>query len=286
MPTDMPEREFIEKAEDLVTRLRDVQTCRISSDGKGSISEIHVVATSDRPAKMIARDVETCLKAELACEIDYRKIGVVLIDPPREAARPQPALVEEDPPPIDLTDVVDDAVDDRFAETGERPFRVVAGDAPAAGQAPEAGDAPRLEFLENDVRPVFEGLTINLGGDRVDVEVRLSRSDLEVVGCLGGPRRGGPDYGTIAGATLHALVELLDEDFDLCLSGIDEVVVAGRQTIFAVVDVVDGRSVRPYAGCAFTGRDPNEAVVLAVLDAVNRPFCRWRPKREIHYTIR
>ena len=279
MPSNVPNGEFIEKAEDLVTRLRDVQTCRITTDERGAITEIHVVATSDRPAKMIARDVETCLKAELDCEIDYRKIGVVLIEAPMESERPRPVVVDpgpagDDPPP---------AAEDLPRSTPssfERPFHVIAGE----GAAAEA--APRLEFLESDVRPVFDGLTLSVGGDRVDAEVRLSRSDLDVTGCLGGPRRGGPPWETIAGAALHALLELLDEPFQLALSAIEETTVAGRRVIVAVVDVIEGRTARSLAGCAFTGRDPNEAVVLAVLDAVNRPFSRWRTKREIHYTIR
>lgn len=280
MPSKMPNREFIEKAEDLVTRLRDVQTCRISTDASGKMSEIHVVATSDRPAKMIARDVETCLKAELECDVDYRKIGVVLIDPPAEAARSRPVVVDaaagEDDPPETADDEPPAA-----PSPPDRRFDVIGGELSTAEEL-----LPRLEFLEHDVRPVFDGLTLTLGADSVDAEVKLSRSDIDVVGCLGGPRRSGPAWETIAGATLHALVELLDESFELSLAGIEERTVAGKAVIVAVVDVIEGRSVRSFAGCAFTGRDPNEAVVLAVLDAVNRPFCRWRTKREIHYTIR
>ena len=90
---------------------------------------------------------------------------------------------------------------------------------------------------------------------------------------------------TIAEATIHALTELLDEDFHLCLSGIEEVELAGREALVAAVELLEGRSVRCFSGIAFVGRDVNEAVVLAVLDAVNRPFGRWKTRREAHYRI-
>ena len=57
------EREIVYRAEDLILRLRDVRSSRIITDETGAISEIHVVASSDRSPKMIARDVETALKA-------------------------------------------------------------------------------------------------------------------------------------------------------------------------------------------------------------------------------
>ena len=84
----------------------------------------------------------------------------------------------------------------------------------------------------------------------------------------------------------HALSELLDEKFDLCLSGIEEVELSGNRALVAAVESIDGRVLRNFSGCAFIGRDSNEATVMAVLDAVNRPFGRWRSRREIHYRIR
>jgi hypothetical protein len=316
-----PDRETIERAEDLILRLRDVQSCKIHTDETGRISEIHVVAASDRHPKMIARDVETCLKAELGLWIDYRKIGVVLID------------IKKETDPVKRKRMEDaDAVVDRIFQagsteetkrtgpgTGFKPSSAdsgkYAGDPAGRGAGGQAGgssaaddgkddpestvqgtdwkaverggaEQPRLDFLEQDVRVRFKGLSLSLDEERVDVEVRLEKSGLEVTGCKGDIRKSGPLYEVIAGAAIHALTELLDEKFHLCLSGIEEVKVLGQDALFAVVDQVDGRVVRRFMGCVCVGRDPNEAAVLTVLDAVNRAFGRWKSRKEVHYRIR
>jgi hypothetical protein len=112
------EREIVYKAEDLILRLRDVRSCRIITDETGAISEIHVVASSDRPPKFIARDVETALKAELGLEVDYRKIGVVMMDP-GGAGEDEPTPDEKPFTSIDGGSVsTDELVDERFAEAG------------------------------------------------------------------------------------------------------------------------------------------------------------------------
>ncbi len=314
---DRPNREMIERAEDLILRLRDIHSCRISTDETGAVSEVHVVAATERSPKMIARDVETCLKAELNLDIDYRKIGVVIIDPMKEtdpAKRLQESAVETVPVGDDTTDRI---VEERFAELagvdGEPPIDEAAavetepmetvsvreaavekeltrvpdhGARPGEGGAPPVEGGAALEFLEEDVRVRFAGLRLGIEETRVDAEVKLEKNGLEVVGCLGGFRTSGPMYETIAGATVHALTELLDERFHLCLSTVKEIEVSGSKVLLAVVDVIDGRAVRSFAGCVFVGRDANEAAVLAVLDALNRPSGRWKSRTEIHYRIR
>jgi hypothetical protein len=241
---DSPNKDLIERAEDLILRLRDIQSCKIVADEEGNITEIHVVAMSDRPPKMIARDIETCLNAQLGLSIDYRKIGVVLVDPAKA-----------------------------IGKTSETQWR-------------EEGPRGRLEFLEQDVRIRFTGLRLSIDDDRIDVEVKLDKSGLEVVGSQGDLRHAGRLHETIAGAALHAITELLDENIRLCLSTISEVEVHGRTALLAVVDAVQGRAVTSFVGCALVGRDPNESAVLAVLDALNRPLGKWKLRTEIHYTIR
>ncbi|MDH3217208.1 MAG: hypothetical protein OEN01_13145, partial [Candidatus Krumholzibacteria bacterium] len=57
--------DIIARAEAVVGKIHGVSSCRISTDDAGEISEVHVVATAKKPAKLIARDVETCLMAEM-----------------------------------------------------------------------------------------------------------------------------------------------------------------------------------------------------------------------------
>lgn len=259
MLDETPERELIDRAEALITRLRDIQSCRITTDETGQLTEIHVVACTSRSPKLIARDVESCLRAELGLYVDYRKIGVVIIDARKDLhplrRRTDRAEHEETEPAEAETHPADEQV-------------------------------TRLEFLEQDMRVRFKGLTLTLGEGSFDIEVCLEKSGIEVLGSLGDQKLGEPIQQSIARATVHALSELLDEGFNLCLSGIEEITIRGRTALMATVDVVSGRDAQGYVGCVFTGRDPNEAAALAVLDALNRPLGRWKSRQEIHYTIR
>ena len=307
------EREIVYRAEDLILRLRDVRSCRIITDETGAISEIHVVASSDRPPKMIARDVETALKAELDLDVDYRKIGVVLMDPVRgdEVGREEPSPEER---PFRDTDgepvLTDELVDDRFIEVepdvepevAPEPFidrrkpaappepvtttiHIPLPEIKAEEETPDiAGNG--LELLEDSTRIGFRGLNLSMEENAIRAEVRLKSNGLEVIGCVDECCGNRPVFETIAAAAVEALVELLDENFHLCLSEVRELEITGRKALVAVVDMIRGRDSSSFSGCAFVGRDSGEAAVMAVLDAVNRPFGRWKSRREIHYRIR
>ena len=259
MIDETPGRELIDRAEALIMRLRDIQSCRITTDETGQITEIHVVACTNRSPKLIARDVESCLRAELGLYVDYRKIGVVIIDL-RKELHPQRRYT--------------DGIEHEGTEAAE------------AMVHPVDEQETQLEFLEQDMRVRFKGLTLTLGEGSYDIEVRLEKSGIEVLGSIGDLKLGESIQESIARATVHALSELLDEGFNLCLSGIEEVTIRGRIALMAMVDVVSGRKAQGYVGCVFTGRDPNEAAALSVLDALNRPIGRWKSRQEIHYTIR
>jgi hypothetical protein len=295
---DSPGREFVVRAEDAILRLRDVHSCSITTDETGRISEVHVVASTDRTPKMIARDVETILKAEFGIDIDYRKIGVVLInslaDTPAPEAGTETAEQDRAPTPSreesDRPQPVPHDREHAAGVPGGGGSASLDGGAEASG-SPDGGGkmeapGPRLEFLEEDARIRFTGLTRTITDDHIDISVTLEKSGIEAIGCLAAVRGGGPPHRTIAEAALHALMELVDEQFTLTLGGVGEASIAGTDAVVAVVELVDGRTVRRYVGCVRIGHDAEEAVVLAVLDAVNRPFGRWKTRTEIHYTIR
>ena len=300
MLEDKPNKDIIERAEDLILRLREVQSARIYADEQGNISEIHVVAVTDRAPKLIARDVESCLKATLGLTIDYRKIGVVVIDPAKDAFAPASPMaplrtararrvsryrsrariddrLAEDPSPWNgaagRPGGGSTTCPARTARTAERSDELpswLGDDSPKPAESPRAPQA-LLEFLETDARVRFKGLRVAIEEDRVDVEVRLARGTLVVIGSQGDFRFRGRLAETIAGATLHAISELLDENIRLHLSGIEEVNLGSRMAHCAVVSAIVDRSAVSYVGCAIIGEERNEGAVLAVLDALNRP---------------
>jgi len=308
---DIPNKDLIERAENLIIRLREVQSCRIYTDESGNITEVHAVAVTDRAPKLIARDVETCLKASLGLVVDYRKIGVVVIDPKKNTIAKVKAEVgigdrrmpdapagagsghvsgigsaheadDDDFPVIDLEELIDTKFDSPQARhAAPAPFAFPATSAAPASSEPLPPPAPEVSS-----RVAFKGLRVNIEDSRVDIEVRLAKGPLVVTGSQGDYRFGGKLPETIAGATLHAISELLDEDIHLCLAGIEEVVLGGRIALCAVVNAVRERSVTSYIGCALIGTERNECAVLAVLDALNRPLGEWKLRTEINYTIR
>ncbi|RJR28505.1 MAG: hypothetical protein C4574_04690 [Candidatus Latescibacterota bacterium] len=283
MLDDVPNRDLIVRAEDLILRLREVRSARIYTDEEGRITEIHVVAETERAPKLIARDVETCLKAALGISVDYRKIGVVVMEPRKETSGGEgavrdPAPPEPAAPPADET--AEEPVDLRelLAEAGEAPSLE-----PARAGSAEEGSA--LEFLEEDARVRFRSIGVTIEGERVEVEVKLEKSGLVVTGVGSDVRRCGSHAAAAAAAALAAVGELVDESVHLCLDGVAEAAIAGRPAVCVVVSVVRGREAARFAGCALAGDDRSESAALAVLDALNRPLGRWKLRREIHYRI-
>ncbi len=65
--------------------VQGVSSCRIRTDEGGHITEVHVVSRGGKSPKLVARDVEGVLKAEMNLDVDYKKIGVVVLDVEHEA---------------------------------------------------------------------------------------------------------------------------------------------------------------------------------------------------------
>ena len=75
----------LEAVEQALDGLRDVRSAKVIADGGGSILAVHVVSSSERSAKQIARDVESVLVAKLGIAIDHRKISVAQMDGDRKS---------------------------------------------------------------------------------------------------------------------------------------------------------------------------------------------------------
>ncbi|MCD6379423.1 hypothetical protein J7M07_03125 [bacterium] len=281
MSFDFSNEEVAKRAEELIMRLGDVRSCRIATDEEGEITEIHVVAATERPPKLVAREVAASLSAEWGLDIDYRKIGVVIID-----SLGEDNMDFDDPGNQGEEDVIDDEdldmdkiVENKISEMSE-------GSGIESADSYSGEPEGSLELLEEDVRIRFKGLNVQLDESTVKVEVLLEKNAIRVSGYFEAFRGNGPFYKVVAEATLDAVIKLVDEDFNLCLSGIEQIKISEREAIVASVKVVDGRKVVYFSGTAFVERDGNEASALAVLDAVNRPFGRWKSRKRIHYRIR
>ncbi len=230
--------EAIQRAEALVVRIRGVTACRISVNGTGQITEVHVVAATDKPPKLVARDVESCLKAELGIDVDYKTIGVVIVS-------------------------------DFTPETESAPADVV----------------QEFPIEEHPARFAFRSVNIFLSREAVRAEVELVRSGVDAFGSSSDDRVSGEPRRLVAGATLRAVSELLDGEIRLCLGEVLKVALGDATAFVVSVDVVDTRGTKRLAGCSILSGDPNQSVVFATLDAVNRVVGKLEFKSSIEYRI-
>ncbi|MDN5331886.1 MAG: hypothetical protein PWP45_1111 [Tepidanaerobacteraceae bacterium] len=72
--------EVISHYEEIIKRIKDVVSAKIITTPDGKISEIHVLANSNRNPKQIVRDIESALVATFGSEIDHKKISVAQLN--------------------------------------------------------------------------------------------------------------------------------------------------------------------------------------------------------------
>ena len=81
----------IQRAEDLLGSLPGILSVRVVARPGGDIEEIHLLTTTEVPAKQVVRNVESALKAKYDLEVDHRKISVAQTsDPPPEKPKKEP----------------------------------------------------------------------------------------------------------------------------------------------------------------------------------------------------
>lgn len=239
--------DIIARAERAVGKIQGVSSCRISTDAGGEISEVHVVATAKKSPKLIARDVETCLMAEMGIAVDYKKIGVVLFE----------------------SDTIADREKDDFARSPE-----------------EGEDIARFPVEEFSSRFAFQSVNLFVSQDSVQAEVELSRDGVETFGTASSTNVTGDHLRVIAEATLKAMGELLDDKIRLCLSDIVEIELGGVKAVVVKVDLVRNRESKSLAGCSLYSGNANQTTVFATLDAMNRVLGILRSRSSIEYKIK
>jgi len=66
--------------EEAIRKIRGVMAARVVADGKGTVSEIHVLAGPERGPKQVVRDVESSLMAQFGVAVDHKRISVAQVD--------------------------------------------------------------------------------------------------------------------------------------------------------------------------------------------------------------
>lgn len=227
--------------EGLLTALNGVLAARVAVGAGGRVEEIHVLADAVTHPKQIVRNVESALSAGLGVVVDRRLISVAqlrgedagaYIVPPEEVATAAPSP-EQAAAPVQQRQPVESAD-------------------PAAG---------RFVFVGYDARtqPDLEAAC------RVTI-----RRDHEVFSGTGNGPSTALGRAQSAARAVFAAIATARHSQSLDLEGVTLVESHGRSYVLVAAHAMAGRSSVPLTGIASLHRSPEEAAILASLQATNR----------------
>lgn len=220
--------------EGLITALRGVLAARVTLGAAGAIEEIHVLAAEQLHPKQIVRNIESALSAGLGIAVDRRMISV--------------AQVRADEP---------DAWLPNDASTPQLPQ-----DAPQNGvPAQDEKSAVRYVFIGYDARTQPD----------LEAACRVTlRSGSEVISGSGTGPSTRLGRAQAAARAVFSAISAARQDHTLGLEGVTLVESHGRDFVLVAANAAAGRESLPLTGAAALHRSPEEAAILASLQATNR----------------
>ncbi len=236
------------KAEAAIRRLREIEGVSVHADGD-AIREVHVLTSSERPAKNIVRDVQTVLKTRLGISIDHRVVSV---------AQAQPGYGDDDVPAA----------------------------APAPIERAEAAPAPAAREPVRDERIRFESVNLFVSGPRTQAQVELRWKGLPRIGSASGWSARDEAHRLVAQATASAAQEFLADPLAIGVQGVDFVEVGRHRTVVVLLSLQADRKEKVVTGSCVIEQDTPQAVVLATLSALNRVLGGLRVKEPTEYVLR
>lgn len=242
------------EAERLLASLAGVLSAHVVTDSIGRIVEIHVLSAAEVHPKQVVRNVESALSAGLGIEIDRRVVSVAQVRTAgaEASASAQASKTQED---------------GRAASDDYGAARSAARNGSAAGPGPE--DAVRLPSPRGDARLQYVRFQSRRDAERCGCEVILRDGDREVVGKGSGPDTAAGRSEAAARAVLDA-IEQARGNVRLQLEGAVISASRGRSYVIVSAHAVLDRGTVPLAGAAPLARSPEEAGILAALQATNR----------------
>lgn len=220
--------------EGLITALRGVLAARVTLGTLGQIEEIHVLAAEQLHPKQIVRNIESALSAGLGIAVDRRMISVAQV-----------------------------RADDENAYTP---------DDASAPQVPQDGprEEPRTQDEKIAVRYVFVGYDARTQPD-LEAACRVTiRRGAEVISGSGTGPSTRLGRAQAAARAVFSAISAARRDHSLGLEGVTLVESHGRDFVLVAASAAAGRDSLPLTGAAALHRSPEEAAILASLQATNR----------------
>lgn len=233
------------RAEAAIKSLRDVEGVSIQADGE-DIRELHILTTSNRPAKQIVRDVQTLLLTKFNRSIDHRVVSVA------------------------------------YANAHSPVTAMPAVAAPELAPAAAAAAAPAAE--EERVR--YAGANLYVAGQRVQAQVELKWKGVTRVGSAAGAGTRDGAHRLVAEATVAALQEYVEDELALSVDDATLVKTGRQDVVVVSLALLSHRQSKALVGCCTVEQDALQAAVLATLMALNRVVGGLRTKEPTEYVLR
>ncbi len=229
--------------ERLLCSLAGVISARVVTNPLGRPEEVHILASPQLNPKQVVRNVESALSAGLGIVIDRRIVSVAQV---RQEALEQ-------------------AVAEAAAARGTAAPRPAAPQLPVSEPViegePQPESQPRLVFAG------YEAQSSAPGGSLCTVTLRRGNETYTGNGAGAATMQGRAVAG--ARALFAALVAARSDD-GLALEGLAVVETHGREYVLVAARALAGRHSRSLTGLAAIEASPEEAGVLASLQAANR----------------
>jgi len=226
----------IQRAENLLGSLPGILSVRVVARPGGDIEAIHLLTTTEVPAKQVVRNVESALKAKYDLKVDHRKISVAQTsDPP-----PEKPMKEPEPRKPVLIEKIQPTLGGRILLQRHQV------------------EMERAHTVKVAVSLEWEGT--EYVGQAVGTD--LLRSRLETVA-----------RATMAATT--EILDFLREGtakpaVTLALDGVTVVEAFDRKYVLVGVNAIQEREIASLAGASAVQDTSDRAVILATLQAIDR----------------
>jgi len=247
------------EVERLLRSLAGIVSAKVVSDTLGRVGEIHVLASDRLHPKQVVRNIESALSAGLGIVIDRRVVSVAQVRVEEYRAQLEAGM---EPWPFGRPG-------EQATSSGPPPARAPVRTAVPVPRALEAAE-PVPPALPGEERYVFVGYEVRNQTNRETVcHVTIARGREHYTGS-------GTGASTVAGRAqaaargLFAALRTARETEDLLIETASVLEAHGRTYVLLSAQAVSGRKTEPLTGVAALQRSPEEAAVLAGLQAVNR----------------
>lgn len=239
-PTENPDPPFTDVAE-LLASLAGVLSAHVVTEPGGRIAEIHILSAPDLHPKQVVRNVESALSAGLGMPIDRRIVSVAQVKTADHS-------ISRNGQTTDGRGAAGSAAADTGVETTE-----------TASKEPDP-TSQRLEFIR---------YRANRQGDNCTCEVVLRGASGEVPGTGTASNTAGGRAEAAARAVLDG-IRTARPELRLELDGATLSSARGRTFVIVAAHLLRDRDTVRLAGAARMTRSPEEAAILAALQATNR----------------